>query len=57
MRSDKAIQMGSDDKLSGAINNLNDFISEVNDLYSSGVLNQDQATTLINAANYQISLY
>ncbi len=54
---DKAISMGSDGKFSGAINNLNDFIAEVNDLLSSGVLTQAEANALINAANYQISLY
>lgn len=54
---DKAISMGTDLKFSGAINNLNDFIAEVNDLLSSGVLTQTEADALINAANYQISQY
>jgi len=39
----------------GAIQKLNTFISEVNDLLSAGVLSQSQAASLINAANNVIA--
>lgn len=44
----KLIQAG---KTSGAIENLNLFVAEVNDLLSSGTLSQPQAATLIGGAN------
>lgn len=50
----KAINMMDAGKINGAIGNLQSFISEVQDLESSGVLSSDQATVLINAANYAI---
>ncbi len=51
----QAIAMMNKGKISGAIQNLQYFISEVNDLYSSGVLNQTEAGTLITGANNVIN--
>lgn len=46
-----AIRMIGQGKINGAIGNLESFISEVNDLYNSGVLSRTEATTLIRDAN------
>lgn len=50
-----AIDMMNAGKTNGAIGNLQSYISEVQDLESSGVLTSDQATVLINAANTAIA--
>jgi hypothetical protein len=42
-------------KNAGAIGNLDSFISEVNDLLSSGVLPPSQAASLISAAKSVIA--
>jgi len=42
-------------KNNGAIGNLESFISEVNDLLSSGVLSPSQAASLISAAQSVIA--
>jgi hypothetical protein len=42
-------------KNAGAIGNLESFISEVNDLLSSGVLSASQAASLVNAAQNVIT--
>lgn len=47
----KAEEMMNIGKVNGAIGILQSFISEVQDLETSGVLTLDQATVLINAAN------
>jgi hypothetical protein len=43
-------------KNAGAIWNLESFISEVNDLLSSGVLSPSQAASLISAAESVIAV-
>jgi len=50
-----AIAMMSAGKNNGAIGNLDSFISEVNDLLSSGVLSPSQAASLISAAESVIA--
>jgi uncharacterized repeat protein (TIGR03803 family) len=50
-----AITMMNAGKNAGAIGNLESFISEVNDLLSSGVLSSSQAASLINAAQAVIA--
>jgi len=50
-----AITMMDAGKNAGAIGNLESFISEVNDLLSSGVLSPAQAAPLINAAQSVIA--
>ena len=50
-----AIRMMNAGKINGAIGNLESFISEVNDLYNSGVLTADQWNELISAANSVIT--
>jgi len=52
---DQAAKMISQGKINGAIDNLRQFIAEVNDLYSSGKLTQQDATTLISEANAVIN--
>jgi hypothetical protein len=42
-------------KNAGAISNLESFISEVNDLLSSGVLSPSQAASLVSAAESVIA--
>ncbi len=51
----QAIKMMNAGKISGAIQNLQYFISEVQDLYSSGVLNATEANTMITDANNVIT--
>lgn len=51
----QAIDMMNKGKINGAIQNLQYFISEVQDLYSSGVLNAAEANTMITAANNVIT--
>jgi len=50
-----AINLMNAGKNAGAIGNLNSFISEVNDLLSSGVLSPSQAAPLIGAAESVIA--
>lgn len=50
-----AIDMMNAGKINGAISNLEDFISEVQDLESSGILTPGQAAALIKDANDVIS--
>jgi uncharacterized repeat protein (TIGR03803 family) len=50
-----AITMMNAGKNAGAIGNLESFISEVNDLLSSGVLSRSQAAPLVNAAESVIA--
>ena len=50
-----AISMMNAGKDAGAIGNLDSFISEVNDLLSSGVLSPSQAASLISAAQSVIA--
>jgi len=50
-----AINMMNAGKNAGAIGNLESFISEVNDLLSSGVLSPSQAAPLVNAAQAVIA--
>jgi hypothetical protein len=51
----KAFDMISAGKISGAVGNLQSFITEVQDLESSGVLTTSQATTLIYEADIVIA--
>ena len=51
----KAFDMMNSGKINGAIGNLESFISEVQDLESSGALTSDQATVLIHAADIVIA--
>jgi uncharacterized repeat protein (TIGR03803 family) len=46
-----AIKMIDAGKINGAIGNLESFITEVNDLYNSGVLTESQYNDLFTAAN------
>ena len=50
-----AINMLNEGKNAGAIGNLDSFISEVNDLLSSGVLSPSQAASLVSAADSVIA--
>lgn len=50
-----AITLMNAGKNAGAIGNLDSFISEVNDLLNSGVLNPSQAASLVSAAQSVIS--
>lgn len=52
---DNAIRMIAAGKINGAIGNLESFITEVNDLYNSGTLNKDQASSLTNTATSVIN--
>ena len=47
----QAAKMYNEGKISGAINNLEDFIAEINDLESSGVVSSQNASVLIGEAN------
>ena len=51
----KAIDMMNAGKINGAIGNLESFITEVEDLQSSGVLTPSQAGPLVSAANSVIA--
>ncbi len=51
----QAINLMNAGKNAGAIGNLNSFISEVNDLLSSGVLSPSQAAPLVSAAESVIA--
>lgn len=51
----KAVDMWNAGKTSGALHNLQDFIGEVNDLASSGILSPAQAGALISGANSVIT--
>ncbi len=51
----QAINLMNAGKNAGAIGNLDSFISEVNDLLSSGVLSPSQAASLVGAAETVIA--
>jgi len=50
-----AINLVNAGKNNGAIGNLESFISEVNDLLTSGVLSPSQAASLVSAAQSVIA--